>query len=92
MANVEMCTLHTPYICKHCGNELLFFVTQHNTLIDYKSLFTEGTTSPELYKELQNDKIRYMKCVVCRKMNLIDWSEKFPQQLTDKSCLKKFGV
>jgi transcription elongation factor Elf1 len=89
---VEMCKLHTPYVCKHCGEELLFFVTNRNTLIDYKNLFVNGKTSPEIYAELQNKNIRSMKCIVCGKYYLIDWSEHFPQQLLDRNSLSKFGV
>ncbi len=89
---VEMCKLHTPYVCKDCGNELLFFTTERNSLIDYKGLFVGGTTSPELYKILENRKVRFMKCIVCGKYYLIDWSNHFPQQLMDRKCLDNFGV
>lgn len=89
---INMCTLHNPCRCKDCGNELLFFTTARNTLIDYKALFANGRTSPEIYRELQDSKVRLIRCIVCNKSYIIDWSNKFPEQLTNREGLAKFWV
>jgi hypothetical protein len=90
--NIEMCKLNNPCTCKECGNNMLFFLTDRNTLIDYSRLFSNGATSPKIYRELQKVNVRFIKCLVCNKCYLIDWSEKFPKQLIDRKTLNKFGV
>lgn len=87
----EMCKVIEPYICKECGNELLFFVT-NNGLIDYKKILSKYKTFGDLYNFLQNKNIKYLKCLVCNKMYIIDWGQHFPQQLIDKDSINKFRV
>lgn len=87
----EMCTYVRPYVCPICGNELLFFVTRYNKLIDYKGLMENHYNLSELINELGNRNITHMKCLTCNKDYIIDFSNGYPTPLTDKTLLRKFG-
>ena len=39
----EMCRIVPHYRCPKCGQDMLFFVTRRQTLIDYKGLITQNT-------------------------------------------------
>ena len=89
----EMCRIITPYRCKECGQDMVFFLTNNNTLLDYKALITDrANTLQQLTHYLEPRSIRFMKCLACNKTYIIDWTTRFPTQLIDKSVLNKFGV
>lgn len=89
----EMCKKLTPYKCKQCGQDMLFFTTKSNMLIDYKGLFDRSVYGLEdITKYLENRHIRFIKCIVCNKTYVIDWTNGYPVPLLDKEEIKKFGV
>lgn len=89
----EMCRIITPYRCKECGQDMVFFLTNNNTLLDYKGLIVDQANSLyDLRRYLESKSIRFMKCLACNKTYIIDWTNEYPVQLTDKSVLNKFGV
>ena len=86
-----MCKTITPYICKKCGEEMLFFVTGNpNYIIDYKNLFFKEQTSDRIYNIASENDVSYIKCLVCNKKYIIDWSNKFPEQMTNRKDISKF--
>lgn len=88
-----LCEVLTPYKCKYCNQDMLFFTTKNNMLIDYKGCFVDRMMSSyELKNYLENKKVRYLKCVACGKISIIDWSQSYPIQLIDKNILKNFGA
>ena len=87
----EMIKLSQPYKCECCGQEMLFFFTKRNTLIDYKAIFRRFTTSNELRDYLQNKDIIKFKCVSCGKEFIIDLRRGYPIPLYDNSILQQFG-
>ena len=88
----ELCTVGTPYKCKICGEEMLFFVTSNpRYIMDYKYLFFKFQTSGKIYDILSKNEIRYIKCLGCGNKHLIDWSKKFPEQLVDTNSINKFN-
>lgn len=89
---VNMCDIITPYRCKKCGQDMLFFVTSNNLLIDYKKLFNDLVSLQNIVHNLESRNIKYLKCLVCNKTFIIDWTNRFPCQLTDKECIEKFRV
>lgn len=88
----QMCNYITPYKCKRCGSELLFFVTHNKTLVDYKKLFMNSCGKEEIERKLRGYSITHIKCMECGKDYIIDWSSGYPEQLTDKMVLTRFGV
>lgn len=89
----EMCKIITPYRCKECGQDMVFFLTNNNILLDYKGLIIDQSKSlQELKQYLEPRAVCFMKCLSCNKTYIIDWTTRYPTQLTDKSALKKFGV
>ena len=88
----ELCNIITPYKCKQCGQDMLFFVTANNTLIDYKALISKGYSINDIKHLLETKNIRFIKCISCNKSYIIDWTNTYPVQLLDKNSLKKFGV
>lgn len=88
----EMCTYITPYKCKICGGELLFFETDRHTLIDYKYLFMRSDSKDTLINRLRNKHIKFIKCLQCNRSYIIDWTNGYPQQLMNKKALTKFGI
>ncbi len=88
-----LCKVMTPYRCQYCNQDMLFFTTKNNILIDYKGCFVNKVMSSyELKKYLENKRVRYLKCIACGKISIIDWSNPYPVQLKDKNILKKFGA
>ena len=87
-----LCKIMTPYTCKECGEEMLFFVTGNpKYIIDYKMLvIKQQRTANEIYNILIENNVSYIKCLVCNKKYIIDWSNIYPEQLIDKSSLFKF--
>lgn len=89
----EMCRVITPYRCKECGQDMVFFLTTNNILLDYKAMIIDKRKSLyELNNHLESQSIRFMKCLSCNKTYIIDWTKGYPEQLVDKSVLNKFGV
>ena len=88
----RICRKINPYRCKVCNQDMLFFMTKHNTLIDYKALIERSEDASTLKKYLILKDVQYIKCITCNKIYLIDWSNHIPVPLTDKSHLTKFGV
>jgi hypothetical protein len=86
----EMCRYITPYVCPVCGNELLFFTTSNNKLIDYKGLMSDHCNLSQLKSRLYYKNIRHIKCITCNKVYVIDWSNGYPTPLYDKSILNNF--
>lgn len=87
-----MCKRITPYVCKQCNQETLFFSTKNNMLIDYKSLMKKGLNRYSLIKYLQDKNIKYIKCINCNKEYIIDWTDGYPTQLLDINIIKDFGI
>ena len=88
----EMCTLRTPYRCKKCNQDMLFFTTADNMLIDYKGLMTKGRDIFDIKEYLYKKRVRYLKCISCGDISIIDWSCSYPEQLKDREAIDKFGV
>ena len=88
----EMCTVLTPYKCEKCRQEMIFFTTNGNILIDYKKLFEKQMTKDQIREFLAKKGVKYIKCIGCNSLYIIDWTKGFPYQLMDKSLLDKFGV
>lgn len=88
----EMCKIINPYRCPNCGNDVLFFTKNHSgTVIDYKFLIDSGYGLNDLINYLGDKNIRYIKCLACQKMYIIDWSNGYPVPLLDRNALKQFG-
>ena len=88
----QMYSLITPYKCKYCDQDMLFFLTKKNTVIDYRAYLKNANTLSETIEDLSKRKIRYIKCICCGNVSIIDWSNGWPEQLTDVEKLKAFGV
>lgn len=88
----EMCKIITPYKCVKCNKDSLFFTTKNNILIEYKSLIDNGYNANNIIKYLETKDIKYLKCLSCGKIFIIDWTLKYPKQVIDKNILKEFGV
>lgn len=87
-----MCNLITPYRCKECNQDMLFFITPNNTLLDYKKIFDTYQNLQGIRNFLYTKNIRFIKCLVCNKSYIIDWTSGYPTQLMNKKDLEKFGV
>lgn len=88
----EMYHIIKPYRCQVCNQDMLFFLTANNVLIDYKGLFGRTKNLYKIRQYLEQRRIKYIKCLSCNKIYIIDWTQRYPTQLLDKSCLEKFGV
>ena len=71
---------------------MLFFTTNNNILIDYKRIYELYNNAYSLKQYLYTKNIKYLKCLVCNQLYIIDWTTGFPTQLTNKECIEKFGV
>lgn len=87
-----ICKRLKPYVCQKCGQEMLFFYTKNGTLIDYKTLFVKGYNLFDIRKYLEHKGVKYIKCITCNKLYIIDWSTGYPVPLLDNECLKNFGI
>lgn len=88
----EMCYLVYPYTCHYCGSNNLYFYTKYNDLINYKSFIDNNLTLDQIKDNLYDKNIKYLKCLSCNKISIIDWSNGYPKQLYDKNAIKKFGI
>lgn len=90
---VEMCVKIDPYKCPICNQDMLFFTTSNNVLIDYKGLMDRSVNGIYSIRSYLGERhIKFIKCLVCNKTSIIDWSDTYPVPLADKEELKKFGV
>ena len=80
------------YRCEACGQEMLFFYTDNGMLIDYKALLDKGYNLYDIRNYLQYKNVKYLKCVTCGKLYIIDWRDGYPKPLYDTKCLSDFGV
>lgn len=87
----NMCNRITPYRCPKCGNDLLFFETKFNKIIDYKGLMDKSFILPEIKEYLGTKGVKYIRCISCKESFIIDWSNGYPVPLIDKNKLKSFG-
>ena len=87
----EMCRIVYPYTCPVCGNNMLFFTRNRtNTVIDYKQVMqTHNDDSIKDY--LAGKDVEYLKCMVCKKLFIIDWTSGIARPLKYKNILKRFG-
>lgn len=92
MENKILYKLITPYKCKICGQDMLFFTTPSGTIIDYKEFLNRGNTLSEMKTYLEKRNIKYIKCICCDKLFIIDWSNGWPEQVTDIRILRDFGI
>ena len=61
---MEIKTLYkliTPYRCKICGQDMLFFTTPSGTIIDYKEFLNRGNTLSEMKTYLEKRNIKALK-------------------------------
>ena len=87
----EMCRILHRYTCPSCGNDMLFFTkARTNIVIDYKNL-TQTKTDDEVMEHLANSNVEYLKCMVCKKMYIIDWTKGYARPLLYKDTLRQFG-
>lgn len=90
---IEVCKKIIPYKCAKCGQEMLFFYTDNGLLIDYKVLFEkEKYNLFDIKKYIQYKRIKYLKCITCNQLYIIDWTGGYPKPLYDTKCLSDFGI
>ena len=80
----------TPYRCKICNQDTLFFETAYGTVIDYKNFLNCAISREDMISKIERKEIRFLKCIQCQRSFLIDWTNGWPEQLLDASALKKF--
>lgn len=91
MEHKEMCRIMHPYTCPSCGSDMLFFTRNRNIgVIDYKHLI-DTKSNDEIMDYLAEKNIEYLKCTICKKMFIIDWTHGYARPLLHKDILKKFG-
>ena len=89
---VEVCKKIIPYKCDKCGQEMLFFYSDNGMLIDYKTLFDNRYNLYDIKKYIQYKNGKYLKCITCNKLYIIDWRDGYPKPLYDTKCLSDFGI
>ena len=60
--------------------------------IDYKTLFDNGYNLYDIKKYIQYKNVKYLKCITCNKLYIIDWRDGYPKPLYDTKCLSDFGI
>jgi hypothetical protein len=89
----EMCKYRRPYTCKECGQEMLFFPTKNNTIIDYKRLLLKNcNTLRDVKHALESGGVKRIKCVVCGKYYIMDWTNGLPEQFIDPEVCANLGI
>lgn len=87
----EMCRIMHPYTCPVCGNDMLFFTrAKNNMVIDYKNIF-QTKDKETMLNYLADKNVEYLKCMVCGKIYIIDWTHNYARPLLYKDALKQFG-
>lgn len=89
---VNMCSLRTPYRCINCNQDMLFFTTNKNILVDYKGLMSDGRDVWDVKKYLKPKKVRKFKCMSCGSVFTIDWTNSFPEPILEELALNKLKV
>ncbi len=84
--------LITPYKCPQCHQDMLFFTTKNDRIIDYKKFIDSGKSLDETKEYLAINNIRFLKCIYCDRSYIIDWTNRWPVPLIDVKKLKAFGV
>lgn len=88
----EMCRIIYPYTCPACGNNMLFFTrARNNMIIDYKNLIESNKNNDDVMNYLGEKNVEYLKCLVCKKMYIIDWTHGYARPLMNRDTLKQFG-
>ena len=91
MEHREMCRIIHPYTCPACGNDMLFFTRiRNNAVIDYKNI-TQTMNNTEVMDYLYKKDVEYLKCVMCKKMYIIDWTRGYARPLRHRNVLEQFG-
>ena len=89
---VQLYHLITPYRCKLCGQDMLFFETKRGTLIDYKPFISKGYSLEQMISFLESKGVKFLYCTRCQRSFIIDWRNGWPEQLIHLNPLKEFGV
>ena len=88
----EMCRILHPYTCPTCGKDMLFFTrSRSNMVIDYKNLLETRIDNNTIADYLSEKNIEYLKCTICKKIYIIDWTSGYARPLFHKDILKRFG-
>jgi DNA-directed RNA polymerase subunit RPC12/RpoP len=88
----EMCRIMYPYTCPACGNHMLFFTrNRNNSIIDYKELIESIKDNDKIKEFLAERDVEYLKCVICKKIFIIDWTKEYAKPLIYRDALKHFG-
>jgi hypothetical protein len=88
----EMCRIMHPYTCPACGNHMLFFTrARNNNVIDYKNLMDNMSDNDKMMDYLSEKDVEYLKCIMCKKMYIIDWTKGYARPLLYKDTLIQFG-
>lgn len=80
-----------PYKCPNCGQDMLFFETRNNTVIDYKAFLSLAKSISETKEFLEKRDVKHFKCVYCDSKYIIDWTTGWPTPIVDKEKLRQFG-
>lgn len=88
----QMYHLINPYVCPICGQEMLMFTTDRNTIVDYKAFIKCGYSLSEMKEDLSKRKVNGIKCLRCGEREIIDWSDSWPTPLYNIKILTDFGV
>lgn len=97
MEKREMCRLIKPYICPICNKETLFFTNKNGYLLDYRSMLVNNQgrikiTMNELINNLEQENVKYIKCINCNREFIIDWRKHWPTILNEYKQLNQFGI
>lgn len=88
----EMCRIMHPYTCPACGNNMLFFTrARNNNVIDYKNLMDNMSDNDKMMDYLSEKDVEYLKCIMCKKMYIIDWTKGYARPLLYRNTLTQFG-
>ena len=65
MENKQLYSLITPYRCPICNQDMLFFASSNNRIIDYKKFISYGKSLSEMKAYLEKRDIKFLKCIAC---------------------------
>ena len=82
----------TPYKCKICHNDSLYFIGKDKNLLPYKDYFKISSSAQHLVANLAMHGVDYLRCMHCNLSFIIDWTKGWPEQLVDMKILRQFGV
>lgn len=88
----SMCNIITPYRCPNCNNDILLFTRNNsNMAIDYKKLIDNGMSLKQIKDYLYERNINILNCICCHSKFMIDWTNGYPEPLTDINILNRFN-